>query len=71
MDGLKFELDNARKDIRYYTRLAESVNVPCSHGDAVLANLAMASALGYGNKFVPSLIEAQEKINGIKITGGQ
>lgn len=71
MDGLKFQLDNARKDIRYYTRLAESVNVPCSHGDTVLANLAMASALGYGDKFVPSLVEAQEKINSIKITGSQ
>jgi 3-hydroxyisobutyrate dehydrogenase-like beta-hydroxyacid dehydrogenase len=26
--GLKFELDNARKDLRYCTHLAESLNVP-------------------------------------------
>jgi len=28
LGGLKFELDNARKDLRYYTHLAESLNVP-------------------------------------------
>ena len=70
MTGLKFQLDNARKDIRYYTHLAESVNVPCSHGDVVLSNLAMASAIGFGDAFVPALVAAQEKINGVKIVGG-
>ncbi|MGH8034339.1 MAG: NAD(P)-dependent oxidoreductase, partial [Lysobacterales bacterium] len=33
--GLKFELDNARKDLRYYTHLAEMVNVPSLVGEAV------------------------------------
>src|SRR5206468_7599257 len=28
MAGLKFELDNARKDVRYYTHLAEGLAVP-------------------------------------------
>ena len=69
MTGLKFQLDNGRKDIRYYTHMAESVNVPCSHGDAVLANLAMASALGFGEGFVPGLVSAQEHINKVKIAG--
>jgi len=69
LTGLKFQLDNARKDIRYYTHMAESVNVPCSHGDAVLSNLAMASALGHGDKFVPALVQAQEQINKVKIVG--
>jgi 3-hydroxyisobutyrate dehydrogenase-like beta-hydroxyacid dehydrogenase len=65
----KFELDNARKDIRYYTHMAESVSVPCPHGDAVLSGLALASALGHGKKFVNALVLAQEQINGIKIVG--
>ncbi len=43
--GLKFELDNARKDIRYYTHLAEAVNVPSTVGDAVHQSLVTASAL--------------------------
>ena len=65
----KFELDNARKDIRYYMHMAESVSVPCPHGDAVLSGLALASALGHGKKFVNALVLAQEQINGIKIVG--
>jgi 3-hydroxyisobutyrate dehydrogenase-like beta-hydroxyacid dehydrogenase len=65
--GLKFELDNARKDIRYYTHLAEGLNVPTVVGEAVHQSLALASALGHGKKFVPSLIEAQEQVSGAKI----
>lgn len=64
LDAMKFQLDNARKDIRYYTHLAEAVGVPTMVGEAVHQSLVMASALGYGDKFVPSLVEAQEKITG-------
>ena len=67
MAGLKFELDNARKDIRYYTHLAEGLNVPTVVGEAVHQSLALASALGHGKKFVPSLVEAQEQITGAKL----
>lgn len=65
--GLKFELDNARKDVRYYTHLAESVNVPSAVGDAVHQALATASALGHGRKYVPALVTAQEALTGAKI----
>jgi len=67
MDGLKFELDNARKDVRYYTHLAEGMAVPTMMGEAVHQSLSMASALGYGKKYVPSMVEAQERINGITL----
>ena len=67
LDGLKFELDNARKDLRYYTHLAEGLNVPSLVGEAVHQSLAMASALGHGGKFVPSLVEAQEQITGARL----
>jgi 3-hydroxyisobutyrate dehydrogenase-like beta-hydroxyacid dehydrogenase len=62
--GLKFELDNARKDIRYYTHLAESLAVPSVVGEAVHQSLVIASALGHGKKYVPSLVEAQEQLSG-------
>ncbi len=62
MDGLKFELDNARKDVRYYTHLAENQGTPSVVGEAVHQALALASALGHGRKFVPSLVEAQEQL---------
>ena len=54
-EGIRFELDNARKDLRYYTHLA------------VHQSLVMASALGQGEKFVPALVTAQEKLTGAKI----
>ncbi|MFC5520302.1 NAD(P)-dependent oxidoreductase [Polaromonas jejuensis] len=65
--GLQFELDNARKDLRYYTHLAEMVNVPSLVGEAVHQSLATASALGQGKKFVTSLVTAQEKLTGARI----
>lgn len=67
MDGLKFELDNARKDVRYYTHLAEALAIPSVVGEAVHQSLALASALGHGRKYVPSLVEAQEQLSGAKI----
>ena len=67
LTGLKFELDNARKDIRYYTHLAEGLAIPTVMGEAVHQSLALASALGHGKKFVPSLVEAQEQLTGAKI----
>ena len=68
--GLKFQLDNARKDLRYYTHLGESVNVPTVVGDAVLSSLSIASALGHGAAFVPALVSAQETLASVKIVGG-
>jgi 3-hydroxyisobutyrate dehydrogenase-like beta-hydroxyacid dehydrogenase len=67
MAALKFELDNARKDVRYYTHLAEGLAIPTVVGEAVHQSLALASALGHGRKFVPSLVEAQEQLTGAKI----
>jgi 3-hydroxyisobutyrate dehydrogenase-like beta-hydroxyacid dehydrogenase len=67
LGGLKFELDNARKDVRYYTHLADGLNVPCVVGEAVHQSLALASALGHGKKYVPSLVEAQEQLSGATI----
>ena len=67
--ALKFELDYARKDVRYYTHLAENLAIPTVIGEAVHQSLTLASALGHGQKFVPSLVEAQEQLTGAKIVG--
>jgi 3-hydroxyisobutyrate dehydrogenase-like beta-hydroxyacid dehydrogenase len=67
LGALRFELDNARKDIRYYTHLGEGLAIPTVVGEAVHQSLVLASALGYGKKFVPSLVEAQEQLTGAKL----
>ncbi len=66
--GLSFELDNARKDVRYYGHLAELLVVPAPVGQAVHQSLLIASSLGHGAKFVPALVTAQEQLCGAKIT---
>ncbi|MEO9163868.1 MAG: NAD(P)-dependent oxidoreductase [Casimicrobiaceae bacterium] len=67
LSGLKFTLTNAAKDLRYYTHFVESMMIPSIVGEAVHQSLVMANALGFGDKYVPSLIEAQEKLAGVSI----
>jgi 3-hydroxyisobutyrate dehydrogenase-like beta-hydroxyacid dehydrogenase len=67
LTGLKFTLSNAAKDLRYYTHFTESMMLPSTMGEAVHQSLVTANALGFGDKYVPSLIEAQEKLAGIAI----
>jgi 3-hydroxyisobutyrate dehydrogenase-like beta-hydroxyacid dehydrogenase len=67
LTGLKFTLSNAMKDLRYYTHFAESLPVPAIIGEAVHQSLVTANLLGFGDKYVPSLIEVQEKLAGVAI----
>ena len=50
LGGMKFELNNARKDVRYYTHLAENLGAPSVVGEAVHQSLVLACALGYGEQ---------------------
>ena len=67
LSGLKFTLSNAAKDLRYYTHFTESMMLPSIVGEAVHQSLVTANALGFGDKYVPSLVEAQEKLTGVSI----
>ncbi|MEO6929808.1 MAG: NAD(P)-dependent oxidoreductase [Casimicrobiaceae bacterium] len=69
LDGLKFTLVNATKDLRYYTHFTESMMLPSVVGEAVHQSLVTANALGFGDRYVPSLIEAQQKLTGVRIVG--
>src|SRR6478736_2888326 len=59
---MKFSIENAAKDLRYYTHLAEGVQVPSFVGEAVHQAFNQAVALGLGDRLVPSMIEAQEQL---------
>ena len=67
LTGLKFTLVNAMKDLRYYNRFAASLPVAANVGGAVHQSLVTANLLGFGDKFVASLVEAQEKLAGVTI----
>jgi 3-hydroxyisobutyrate dehydrogenase-like beta-hydroxyacid dehydrogenase len=67
LTGLLFTLANAKKDIGYYQSMVASAPLAGLMGAALHQALVQANALGLGGKFVPSLIEAHEKVNGIRI----
>jgi 3-hydroxyisobutyrate dehydrogenase-like beta-hydroxyacid dehydrogenase len=67
LDGLQFQLANGRKDLRYYTHMTEMLPSTSFIAEAVHQSFILADNMGLGGKFVPSLIEAQEKINGVSI----
>ena len=67
LTGLLFTLANAKKDIGYYQSMVASAPLAGLMGAALHQALVQANALGLGEKFVPSLIEAHEKLNGISI----
>ena len=65
--GLMFTLANAKKDIGYYQAMLANAPLAGALGAALLQTLIQANALGLGDKFVPSLIEAHEKVNAIRV----
>ena len=67
LTGLMFTLGNAKKDIGYYQQMVAGAPLAGAMGSALHQVLVQANALGLGEKFVPSLIEAYERVNGLTI----
>jgi 3-hydroxyisobutyrate dehydrogenase-like beta-hydroxyacid dehydrogenase len=67
LSGLMFTLGNAKKDIGYYQQMVAGAPLAGPMGAALHQVLVQANALGLGEKFVPSLIEAYERVNGLNV----
>jgi 3-hydroxyisobutyrate dehydrogenase-like beta-hydroxyacid dehydrogenase len=67
LGGLKFAIDNGRKDLRYFTHLAEMLPTSGFIAEAAHQSFIVASNLGHGDKFIASLLEAQEQLNDVHI----
>lgn len=65
-ERMKFAIGNASKDVTYYNRMIDSLGVIGPIANALQQSLKHAVMLGYGEKMVPSLIEAQREINRLK-----
>jgi 3-hydroxyisobutyrate dehydrogenase-like beta-hydroxyacid dehydrogenase len=65
--GLKFSIANGQKDLRYYTHLAESLPVASFVAEAAHQSFVQAANLGFGDKFIASLFEAQETTGKVRI----
>jgi len=66
-DGRGAEVRSGALGLVASLKLAESAGVVSFMGAAVHQLYAQATALGFGNHFLPSLIEAQAKIHGITV----
>jgi 3-hydroxyisobutyrate dehydrogenase-like beta-hydroxyacid dehydrogenase len=60
----KFAIRNARKDLRYYTNMTERMPMSSFMAETVHQLLVVADNLGYGERFVPRLIDAFLEMNG-------
>lgn len=67
LGGLKFAIDNGRKDLRYFTHLAEMLPTSSFIAEAAHQSFVQASNLGHGDAFIASLFRAQEQLNGVDI----
>lgn len=63
----KFAIDNARKDVRYYTNMTETMPLASPVAEAVHQTLVLGAAQGYGQKYVPRLVNLACQLNGIKL----
>lgn len=62
----KFAIKNASKDMRYYTNMTERLPIASFLGETVHQLYVMAENMGYGDRYVPRMIDVFQKINGMK-----
>ena len=62
----KFTIANAAKDARYYTHLAESTPAAAFLGEAVHQLYALANIQGFGDKYLPRMVDALASLNEAK-----
>lgn len=59
---LAFSVANAGKDVGYYTRMAEALDVPSLMSQSTKQTLALAKARGWGDKMVPEAVGFFEEL---------
>ena len=67
LSGLKFAIANGQKDLRYFTHLTETLPTTSHLAEAAHQSFVQASNLGFGERFIASLFEAQEALNRVQI----
>jgi 3-hydroxyisobutyrate dehydrogenase-like beta-hydroxyacid dehydrogenase len=67
LGGLKFAIANGQKDLRYFTHMTEMLPTSSFIAEAAHQSFVQAANLGHGDKFIASLLEAQEQLNRVQI----
>jgi 3-hydroxyisobutyrate dehydrogenase-like beta-hydroxyacid dehydrogenase len=60
----KFAIVNARKDLRYYTAMAQNQSSAAFLAEQVLQLYALAVSLGHGESYVPRMVDVMTEISG-------
>lgn len=61
----KFAIRNARKDLRYYTNMTEHLPVASFLAEQVHQLYVLADNMGYGERFVPRMIDVMMTLNAV------
>ena len=61
----QFTIRNARKDLRYYTNMTEEMPITSFVAETAHQMTVMADNLGYGERFLPRLIDVMKRVNGL------
>ena len=59
---LEFSIANARKDVGYYSEMADDLGVPSLMSAATKQTLGLARAQGWGDRMVPELVDYFEEL---------
>jgi 3-hydroxyisobutyrate dehydrogenase-like beta-hydroxyacid dehydrogenase len=62
----KFAIRNARKDLRYYTNMTEQMPVASPIAETIHQAYVLADTLGYGERYVPRMIDMMSANAGLK-----
>ena len=62
----KFAIRNGRKDLRYYTNMTENLPVASPIAETMHQIFVLADTMGYGDRYVPRLIDMMGKNAGLK-----
>lgn len=64
--ALQFAINNGKKDLGYYSTMAQSQSSTAHIAQSIHQMFVMAGNNGYGEKFVPRMVDFMAEINGIK-----
>ena len=64
--ALQFVIQNAQKDLRYYTTMTQNQSSTSFIAESIHQSYVLANNLGFGENFVPRMVDVMGKINGVK-----
>jgi 3-hydroxyisobutyrate dehydrogenase-like beta-hydroxyacid dehydrogenase len=65
----KFTIANGAKDLRYYTRMADRLDAATLMSDGTLQTLKLGLAMGFGERYVPEMVDIVLNLNEPKKAG--